>query len=83
MSFFRFANVFRLSVLSESNIFFFFVFFFLSVSHPYFSEMKLILNKLTSFYSDVLSLFFSSILILLMCFFSLVFVYLAMTQITL
>ena len=69
-----------LSDLAECKLFFR---IFFSVFLYFFSEMQLMLNKLTSLYSDVLSLIFSSILILLMGCFSLAFVYLAITQITL
>ena len=52
------------SVLTESQVFI--CISFLSVFLSFFSGMQVILNKLESFYSDVLSLFFSSILIILM-----------------
>ena len=62
---FSLLTCFVLLVLVESNVFFF-LFPFLGIFLFFFSEIQLILDKLTSFHSDVLSSFFRPILILLM-----------------
>ena len=58
--FFDLLTCFVLSVLVDSE--FFFVFSYFRFSYLFFSEMQEIRDKLTPFYSNVLSPFFGSIL---------------------